>query len=529
MITLIYTLGCPMKPSISLGSRNQFVLTLFICSFAIVGIIFVFNFFNHIGSFPFVPAIAIVIMVIIFFTVQSDKVVMWANVLLMNGAVFLQAYIDLKILAIMWLLFITFLASLYFLSSVTNIVLCLTVLELTLLSRVNMSVVLSTPVVLFALLFIVSIALLQGAFLTKTRLQYAKLKTQREYEQQSRDMYLNMFFEQANDAIAVVDLHSRVLDMNPAFEKLYGWSRDECIGKVIPFIPPENFKAANSRLAQLHNGENISLETIDMRKDGTRIHVQLSMSPIYNADGRMLAISLISQDITYRKEAERRLLQSEKLAAAGEIAAGVAHEIRNPLTAISGFVQMMNQDEDSPYYTYTQIMQSELERINLIIGEFLVLSKPHVENTKDLSITNVCLTIATFLQFEFQSKNISFEQHIPNENYIIHADENQIKQVIINILRNSIEAVEQDGRISLHLYTTSPSDITIEVRDNGSGMNQEVLSKIFDPFFTTKEDGTGLGMMLTKRIIESYAGHIDIESISQQGTSIFITFPLVQQ
>lgn len=189
---------------------------------------------------------------------------------------------------------------------------------------------------------------------------------------------------------------------------------------------------------------------------------------------------------------------------------------------------MMNEDKESPYYTYTQIIQSELERINLIISEFLVLSKPHIDDVKKLSITNVCLTIATFLQFEFQSKNIQFTQCIPQDDYFIWADENQIKQVLLNILRNAIEAVHDHGQISLSLHANDNNSITIQLKDDGIGMDASTLAQIFDPFFTTKENGTGLGMMLTSQIIRSFNGNICIDSSKEAGTTIEITFPIME-
>ncbi|OCS87495.1 two-component system sensor histidine kinase NtrB [Caryophanon tenue] len=518
-----------MNPTISLKSRNQFVLTLFISSFAIVNIIYIFNFSNEKGLFPFPVATAIFILLLLFIKNINGRLLRIFILLLMNSSVFTYAWFHLELLSITWLLVVCFFATLYYSLQVTSSIIGITIFEFLLFATQQPQLITSLPAMLLIILLLLIIIGTQTYFIHTMQRGLAQKKRYSEHLTQSRESYLMMFFEQAKDAIAVVDLDNRVIDMNPAFEKLYGWNRDECIGKVTPFVPPENMLAAQQRFKKLHSGENIpAFETIDMRKDGRRIHVQLSMSPIFNRQQQMLAISIIAQDIAYKKEAERQLLQSEKLAVAGEIAAGVAHEIRNPLTAISGFIQMMNQDKDSPYYTYTQIIQSELERINLIISEFLVLSKPHVENKKNFSLTNVCLTIATFLQFEFQQKDIHFEQSIPIDDFIIFADENQIKQVLLNLLRNSIEAVHYGGEISLRLYAKDDHTVTIALKDNGIGMDEEVLSQIFEPFFTTKTHGTGLGMMLTNKIIQSSNGSISIDSAHNEGTTISIDFPRVK-
>lgn len=448
---------------------------------------------------------------------------MLSNLIVMNVSVFFHTFHEVNTVHVSWLMFICFLATLYYSFKLTMSALIVTVLQCMIFYMLNESVMTSTTLLMNVLFLAFCIMIAQAWNGHLFNNSYFAVS-----EQAKQNYYLHMFFEQANDAIAVVDLDNRIIDMNPAFEKLYGWNRESCIGTELYLVPEENRLAAEERLTRLKAGESIpAFETVDLRQDGTPIHVQLSMSPIYNHDNDMIAISIISQDITYKKNAERRILQSEKLALAGEIAAGVAHEIRNPLTAVSGFIQMMNEDKQSPYYTYTQIIQSELERINLIIGEFLVLSKPHIDDVKRLSITDVCLTIATFLQFEFQAKDIHFEQHIPAEDYYIVADENQIKQVLLNILRNSIEAVSHEGSISLRLQANTVGSITIELCDNGIGMAEETLHQVFEPFFTTKENGTGLGMVLTNKIIRSFGGDIHIESELHVGTKIAITFPTV--
>ena len=214
----------------------------------------------------------------------------------------------------------------------------------------------------------------------------------REYDLNSKQAYLGLFFEQAEDAIAVFDLEDRVITVNPSFEKLYGWTKEESIGRSLPLVPPENIEDAKKRSQLLKQGQSYQLfETTDMRKDGTIFNAQISLSPIFNPDGAVIAASVISRDISYIKENEKLVRQSEKLKLVGELAAGVAHEIRNPMTVISGFVQMMNDDQDSPYYEYTKLIQKETERVELILSEFLVLSRPqatqfvpiHLANTLD--------------------------------------------------------------------------------------------------------------------------------------------------
>lgn len=375
-------------------------------------------------------------------------------------------------------------------------------------------------------LFFATICGIQTKRLKQFWQKLEQLKINKGQELISQDSYLQLFFEHANDCIAVFGLDNRVIDVNPAFEEVYGWKKSECIGKILPLVPPENSIDAEKRYLELLEGKSVKvLETKDMKKDGTVFDVTISLSPIYNRKGEMVATSVISRDISREKEHEQLKLQSEKLKLAGKIAAGVAHEIRNPLTVISGFVQMMNNDKDSIYHPYTKIIQSEIERINLIIGEFLVLSKPQAQQLKEVSIDQTIKNVIDFYHLEFLKHDISCSLHVNSEQNIVLGNENQLKQVFINIVKNSIEAIEMNdckGKLHFSIDQDSNQIIHITITDNGIGMSEHLKNRIFDPFFTTKDRGTGLGMLITKKIIQDHGGKIDIESKEKCGTTIKI-------
>lgn len=352
----------------------------------------------------------------------------------------------------------------------------------------------------------------------------------REYDLNSKQAYLNLFFEQAEDAIAVFDLEDRVITVNPAFEKLYGWSKEEAIGRSLPLVPPENADGANCRANELRKGSSYHLfETTDMRKDGTYFDAQISLSPILNPQGEIIAASVISRDISYIKENENLILQSEKLKLVGELGAGVAHEIRNPMTVISGFVQMMNEDSNSPYYEYTKLIQNETERIELILSEFLVLSRPQANQFVNIHFAEALEDVVQFFHYAFQQKSIEF---IVRNNYpdiIISGNKNQIKQVLINLFKNAIEAISDGGTITLEVsLSTDRKEVLINLKDTGCGIPSYVLERMFEPFYTTKTKGTGLGMMIINKIIQDHHGTIKIESQEEVGTEILLSFPIVQ-
>lgn len=343
----------------------------------------------------------------------------------------------------------------------------------------------------------------------------------------SREGYLHLFFETAKDAMAVFDTDNRVIAINPAFEKLYGWSAEDSYGKQIKAYPAEKEEIAAMQAHELLQGKSFTLlDTVDMKKDGTRFHANLTLSPIFDKEGNVIATSLISRDITYQKESEQMILQTEKLKLAGEIAAGVAHEIRNPMTVISGFIQIMQGDPAHPYPQYTRLVQSELERINLIISEFLVLAKPQAPQIKDYDLRKLIRNLSLLFSSEFNLKGIVFTEYWSDEHdFVLSGEENSIKQVLINLLKNAIEALPPEGSIHLAVSRNVQGMVSVSISDNGSGISEENLQRIYEPFFTTKENGTGLGLLISQKIIQDHGGSLNITSRIGEGTRVEILLP----
>ena len=343
----------------------------------------------------------------------------------------------------------------------------------------------------------------------------------------SREGYLQLFFETAKDAMAVFDKENRVIAINPAFEELYGWSAKDSFGKKIKPYPEEKEEIAELQALELLKGKSFTLlDTVDMKKDGTTFHAQITLSPIFDRNRKVIATSVISRDISYQKESEQLLLQSEKLKLAGEIAAGVAHEIRNPMTVISGFIQIMQQDPKHPYPHYNQLIHSELERINLIISEFLVLAKPQAPVVKNFSLRKLIDNLILLFSSEFNLKGIVFkEEWSAAEDYTLSGEEHALKQVFINLLKNSVEAIDPQGDIILSISSPDNKTVSIKISDSGIGMSPESLSRIFEPFYTTKENGTGLGLLITQKIIQDHGGSLKLTSKTGKGTTAEVQLP----
>src|SRR5690606_5088484 len=239
------------------------------------------------------------------------------------------------------------------------------------------------------------------------------------------------------------------------------------------------------------------------------------------------AVQVIIRDISDRIKAEELMIKSEKLSIAGQLAAGIAHEIRNPLTAIKGFLQLFNDDFDGKQ-NYFDIIFSELNRIELILSELLLLAKPSEIKFKNKDIRTILRDVVTLLETQAILQNIQINIEFQNEESIITCDENQIKQVFINLIKNSIDAMENGGNIYIRSIVTQEFIYLLFI-DEGCGIPKSILDRIGEPFYTTKEKGTGLGLMVSYNIIENHNGEIKVDSKENEGTTFEIMLPRVTE
>jgi nitrogen-specific signal transduction histidine kinase len=246
--------------------------------------------------------------------------------------------------------------------------------------------------------------------------------------------------------------------------------------------------------------------------------------PTFFANGNRKNLLVIGRDITEQKKSYDLFLRSEKLSVVSELAAGVAHEIRNPLTSIKGFLQLADLEGEFNRH-YLHVMLSEILRIESIVSEYLSLAKPHQDSPKSLqNIETLVRNVITLFKSQTNLKNITIhaELDLPCQ---IMCNPNEIKQVLINIFQNAIEAIESNGDIYIYLKNILGRGVEITLIDNGCGIEKERLMKIGEPFFSTKEKGTGLGLLTSNRIIEKHNGTIKIESEVNKGTEVRVFLP----
>ncbi|MBY0030379.1 HAMP domain-containing protein [Priestia aryabhattai] len=254
----------------------------------------------------------------------------------------------------------------------------------------------------------------------------------------------------------------------------------------------------------------------------------VSQTQLFNEKNESIGRIFYFIDISDTEELEKRMHQSEKLALVGEVAAGAAHEIRNPLAVIHGFISLMNQslsDEEKKRF-YLPLLMKELERINYIIEEMLLLSKPGTPVMKKVSmqdIINELLPLITHSSKFTEKDKLIFDVKL--QPHILKVDEKQIKQVLHNLIRNSMEAMDGEGVITIYSQVHD-DNYYLYIEDNGKGIPLHMQQSLYQPFSTSKDSGTGLGLPIAQRILESHGGQIKLLSTSSRGTVFVIKLPL---
>lgn len=331
-----------------------------------------------------------------------------------------------------------------------------------------------------------------------------------------------------SDAIHTMDMDGRIISTNRAFEELYGWSATDVLPRTPYLVPATAQRQEETRLKELKNGAVLPpLETIRLKRDGSLVEVSVSTSVIRDEEGNPQSFVHVSRDMTERNRIEELLRRSEKLTTVGQLAAGVAHEIRNPLTTLRGFLQLQ-QEKKVLVPLHVELMLSELERINLIVSEFLILAKPQAVHFQQKDVRHILSDVVSLLNSQAHLFGIEFETRFSELPATVHCEENQLKQVFINVVKNAIEAMPEGGTITMEQDTVN-GYVVIVISDEGVGVPEEMLPKLGEPFFTNKETGTGLGLMVSQRIIQSHKGSMEIRSEYGCGAEVTIKLPAADE
>lgn len=337
-----------------------------------------------------------------------------------------------------------------------------------------------------------------------------------------------LIIESAADGVIAVDINGCVTMINPAAEGITGYLQRDMYGKYYGDIfSGRDF--SSPVLDTLNQGiEHVSLE-IDYPAKDRMIQINVSTSQIRNAAGELIGALVIFKDLTAQKEVQRRMQQAEKLATLGEMMAGVAHEVRNPLTAISGFVQILKELENHPdKLSYIDIVLKEVDSIDRIIRQLLDFSRPQTEIFRPVSINRLIEEALVLVKTKGVEARVSFHYEPDETLPLIEANSELLRQVLLNIIINAVQSIPARGEMFISTHYSEDNRVMVVIRDNGCGIRPELQKKIFDPFFTTKASGTGLGLAISQRIITGHGGDIFLKSQEHHGTTFTIMLPVTQ-
>lgn len=335
----------------------------------------------------------------------------------------------------------------------------------------------------------------------------------------------------ANDAIFTLDAESAsIVDSNKKAEEITGYSRHELSKKKIWEIVPEYDRDRTRQLwTTINEAGSGMLDNIDCQHiDGRLTPTSISASVIEY--GKKKTIQWICRDITERKRMELQLIQAERLAAVGELAAGVAHEVNNPLGGLLNFVKMMKKEPGniSQNLEFLDLMFEGLKRIEVIIKQLMAFSRPYSMHMTNHSLNEIVESSLRFVDHRIKEQSTCLEKVLSPELPEIYGDADNISQVIINIIVNALDSMSSGGNLIIKTgyCDHQPSNIQVTITDSGIGIREEILNKIFNPFFTTKEMGSGLGLAISKRIMDDHNGNILVESKVGEGTTFFVCLPV---
>ena len=340
--------------------------------------------------------------------------------------------------------------------------------------------------------------------------------------------------ENTNEAFVTIDGNHKVLFFNKAAEKIFGYSRDEVAGRDLDVIMSpscsRNHREAVTRYVRTRIPSRIGHESELMatRKNGDKFPASISFS-VTEVEGEPIFTGIV-RDITETRALQDQIMQSERMAALGQLVAEITHEIKNPLMMIGGFArQLIRASDDKKRLQKLSIIAEEVNRLENLLTDLREYHLPRAIISEPVNIKGLFQEIYSLVSNDLKKKRIRTSLEIDEKAFLVSGDAERLKQVFLNLIKNSIEAMEPGGNLSIKTRL-SGNQVSITITDDGCGIPQEDTEKIFSPFFTTKPHGTGLGLCISKRIVEEHKGSsFTVASEEGKGTTFEINLPLYHE
>jgi two-component system sensor kinase FixL len=339
--------------------------------------------------------------------------------------------------------------------------------------------------------------------------------------------------ENINEAFITIDEDHMVLFFNKAAEKIFGYAREEVIGHDLNVIMSptcsRDHRKAVARYVRTGVPRRIghATEIMATRKSGESFPASISFS-VSEVGGRLYFTAIV-QDLTEMKSLQDRMIRSERLAALGQVVAEISHEIKNPLMLIGGFArQLIKETKDKKALKKLNIISEEVLRLENLLKDMKSFYLPRTLKAEDVDINTLLQEVHDMIRSDCEAKEIHTHFKTHGGRAVVKGDREKLKQVFLNLVNNSMEAMEKGGRLSME-SEVHKGRVEVRIVDEGCGIPEKEREKVFSPFYTTKRQGTGLGLSISKSIIEEHAGSaFTVESEDGKGTVFTVSMPAVE-
>jgi len=358
-------------------------------------------------------------------------------------------------------------------------------------------------------------------------------------EQRKKELDLLRFYYVAENTVnplQITDTNGKMVYANPAFMKVSAYSQDELIGKnPSVFGSGKHSRKFWARMWNTINAGKVWVGEVENRKKGGEpFFTQLLISPILDHEGNVSAFFGIHRDLTEKRIMERQLINTQKMESIGTLAAGVAHEVGNPLASISALVQVVQRSTDDQFVKEKlELVKNQVTRISKIIRDLVDFSRPSNYELRLTDINQIVSEAVEIIKVGTKAKNINFKVSLNERVPTLPLVADQVQQVFVNILLNAVDAISEHDPPKRDCSIAAKTDVSednviVTFEDDGVGIAEENIAKIFEPFYTTKKEGkgTGLGLWVSYGIIKSFQGDIIVESTIGEGTTFRILLPI---
>jgi len=329
-----------------------------------------------------------------------------------------------------------------------------------------------------------------------------------------------------SDGVITLDHDGSVVAINPAAQRMFGKSSAEAVGRPYRSLLRGGEGFASSLLDTLRSGREHVAAELEVPLVDRTLSLSASTSLLRDRAGAIIGAVAVLRDLSDARELRLQVMRADRLAALGELVAGIAHDIRNPLTSIRGFVQYLERSEDPrEWKTYAPVIIRQVDGLNRFIGELLAFAKPQAPRYGSVQLNDLVREMLLLVQNRAEAHSITIRLELDPALPVLQADGEQLKQVLLNLLINACQAIPEAGEIVVRTALDPADWLRVEVSDGGTGIPAEQLDKVFDPFFSTKPAGTGLGLAVAHRIVEAHRGTIRIASEPDRGTTVTVRLP----